>query len=324
MGFSQNKSFRLQHGLYLEERKGAASYKARASLKGVTPPPFFNTETNDYARAERLARSWFRRLTADGGPQSVRTVKEAADSFLDSLSSQVRKDYHTQKWSVLSRFFAAMDLDGVTTPVLKDFVKWRKRRAAEKEQTLVPHTLRKDFVTLRRILKHAAEEGWLDKVPLFPQLERVKPNPRPWLERDDWDALVRKGAQRIADATNPRTRLQREELLDFCRFMVLTCARVDEVRALRVRDCTVRERPQDRLIATQTWSGPGPFWKTELGYPGPYLELRIHGKTGIRKCVAKDAVETFQRIVARRNLGADDLLFQSHHRDGFRELLEAA
>src|SRR6266699_1282086 len=70
MGFAANKSFRLERGLYLEERKGAACYKARASIKGIQPPPFFNTETSDYATAERLARSWFKRLSADPTPDS--------------------------------------------------------------------------------------------------------------------------------------------------------------------------------------------------------------------------------------------------------------
>jgi len=38
---------------------------------------------------------------------------------------------------------------------------------------------------------------------------------------------------------------KREELLDFCEMMVWTAARVDEVRMIRVRDCTIKQPKKD-------------------------------------------------------------------------------
>jgi hypothetical protein len=55
-----------------------------------------------------------------------------------------------------------------------------------------------------------------------------------------------------------------------------------------------------------------------------YLEMRISGKTGLRVSVSTDALSLFQQIIKRKSLKADDLLFGTHHRDAFRELLEAS
>jgi hypothetical protein len=305
MAFTANRSFKLEKGLYLEERKGAANYKARASVKGSSF--FFNTETADYARAERLARSWFKRLVADGSnPSSTpRTVRQAAESFLADLTKPVTKRYHTAKWNAISDFFKAVDVDAVTTPLLKDFVRWRKQRAEQQKRSVKAHTIHKDFVTIRRILHHAVEEGWLDRMPVFPKQERIDANPRPWLDVDEWKTVQRVAKERIETAGNPRTKRQREELYDFCLMMVHSCARVDELRNLHVRDCAIKQ------------AGKLP--------QRPYLEMRIKGKTGYRKSIAwSGAVSAFERLVARRELKSDDLLFHEHHRDGFRELLDAA
>lgn len=304
MGFTAHRSFKLEKGLYLEERKGAACYKARASIKGESF--FTSTETTDFTRAERVARSWFRRLTAsnDGNSSEVRTMKEAAKSFLADLSKPVTKSYHTVKWNAISEFFRAVDLDAVTTPLLKEFIRWRKQRAQKLGRTLTAHTIHKDFVTIRRILHHAVEQGWLDKLPVFPKQERIEANPRPWLDIDEWHTLQSVAKERITSADNPRTHAQREELYDFCLLMVHSCARVDELRRLRVRDCVV---------------------KSLTGKKRPYLELRISGKTGFRKSIGwSGSVSAYERLVSRGNLKPDDLLFHEHHRDGFRELLIAA
>ena len=87
--------------------------------------------------------------------------------------------------------------------------------------------------------------------------------------------------------------------------MVHTGARVDEVRRLRVRDCVVRPNPKNPKRH--------------------YLELWIDGKTGRRKAIGwSGAASAYGRLVKRNDLKPEDLLFTEHHRDGFRELLEAA
>ena len=69
---------------------------------------------------------------------------------------------------------------------------------------------------------------------------------------------------------------------------------------------------------------------TERGKPikgglRPYLELRVVGKTGIRKAIAwQGAIAAFERQKMMFDLGPDDNLFSEHHRDSFRELLDEA
>jgi hypothetical protein len=160
MAFTSNRSFKLEKGLYLEERKGAANYKARASVKGRVF--FTNTETADFTRAERIARSWFRRVASENGngdgASAVHTMKEAANGFLADLDKLSKKTFYTIKWQAIRDFFQAVDVDAVNTPLLKDFIRWRKQRVEQTKRNVKTHTIHKDFVTIRRILHWAVEE----------------------------------------------------------------------------------------------------------------------------------------------------------------------
>lgn len=301
MSFTANRSFKVEKGLYLEERKNAANYRAVASIQGKRHST--NTETADFERAQRVAVSWFKRLVSDQGNPStqVHTVGEAAKGFLADLKKPSKKKFYTSRWNVICEYFKTVDVDAVNTPFLKEFLRWRRKMAPH---PLKENTLHKDFVTIRRILKHAVDEDWISALPKFPQLEKSEPNPRPWLDSDEWQTLQRVANERITQTENPRTKRQREDLLDFMLVMVHSCARVDEVRALRVQDCVVK-----RLE----------------GKKRPYLEMRVSGKRGQRKSIAwSGAVSAYERLVKRGALKPEDLLFPHHHRDGFRELLEVA
>jgi integrase len=313
--FSAFKSFKLTSGLHLEERPREKFLKARASLHGKSH--FFNTATTDFDRAERLARSWHARLTNDSvsGSRPSHTMHEAAKDFIKGIRKPVTREYHAKVWSAISDFFKAVDVDAIDTPLLKKFVRWRRG------QDVTESTVSKSLVTIRVILRHAVEEGWLDKLPVFPRLEKIETNPRPWLEASEWAGLLRTAEERIEDvAGNDRLFRQRSDLLDFCRLMVATCCRVDEMRGLRVRDVQVKVQG-----AGQSYSVDA---RTLQVLSSEYLEIHIHtGKHGERKTVTRttdNGVEAFRRLVKRNKLTPDDLLFSEHHRDGFRELLIAA
>ena len=305
MGYTENHSFKIQKGLYLDERKGAAFLKARSCIKGKIS--FTNTETTDFKRAERIALSWFRGLfNIQQGIGTSRLMGAAAESFLSSIQSINKRISHQQKWSNALQFFKFWDVQDVTPKVLNDYLKSRREAAAKDGRSLTASTLHKDLVTIRQVLKHAVLEGWLTTLPSpFPPVGAIKANPRPWLDPDEWVTLQRVAKEWITEiGQNPRSQQQREDLYDFCLLMVHSCARVDEVRKLRVRDCSVKQ------IATKK---------------RPYLEMRIKGKTGDRKSIGwSGAVSAYERIVKRRKLAPDDFLFHEHHRDGFRELLVAA
>ena len=304
--FTAYRAHKIRKGLSLEERRNALSFYARATLR--TKTHYLNTETRDFDRAVRIAESWFRRLdsNATNTAGSVRTAYELYLSNLERANKRSVYAWAQVQWSVIRSFFADVDCAGITTRTIKQFIECRQHDARKDGRTLKPSTLYKNLVAIRGILKAAQEEGWISQIPDFPSVGSIKPNPRPWLEPEEWQTLERVAKARIKEKDlNPRTKRQREELWDFCLMMVHTGARVDEVRRLRVRDCVVKPNPKNPKRQ--------------------YLELWIDGKTGRRKAIGwSGAVSAYGRLVKRNDLKPEDLLFTEHHRDGFRELLEAA
>lgn len=306
--FTAFRSIRLQKGLSLEERRNLRHYYARASVGGTQH--YLNTETADFARAERRAVSWFRRLRDDRveneGAGSIAAAYELYVARLKQEGKRTTIATAEDKWSLLHPHLRGLDLQDITTKWLRQLITRRQHAAKAQGRALARSTLHKDLIVLRGILAAALEEGWIDDIPAFPSLGKHQHNPRPWLEPHEWKHLQKVAKARIKEPNqNPRSKRQREELYDFCLFLVHTCCRVDEARRVTVGDCTIKSNPKNP--------------------EREYLELRIHGKTGLRKSVGwSGAVTAFRRQVQRRNLVTADTLFAEHHRDGFRELLTAA
>ena len=330
MAFAEFKSLKLEKGLSLEERPRATTYAAAARLNGKVHR--MNTETSDYDRASRVARSWFSRLKADYVPGSTErvTMHDAAKHFLrygvraaTPEKTAAKRKYHEAKWDAVGDFFRAMDVDAVTTPVLKSLQRWEKRAHVK------PITVRKYYVTIRLILRHAVEEGWLTTLPVFPRVGKVESNPRPWFEPDQWVQLQEEAIERIECAKDEagNHRHKRQDLLDFMRLMVATCMRVDELRSVRFCDVKiVRETSKVTYRGLELPPNVARHVKAQLD-TREYLEIALQrGKTGGRHVLtrlADSGVETFRALVERKKLKADDLLFTEHHRDAFRELLVA-
>ena len=308
--FSSFHSFRLEKGLYLEQRKGMRSYRARASIASRQFGK--NTDTSDFRRAELIARLWFRALKRSHDNEHSATlidtdtsVFRAARLYFNSLDNPSKRQNAEERWNGIRDFFRDMDVADVGSKVLRQFLDKRRDTAAKREKTLTASTLHKDLVVIRQILKAAVLEEWIPTVPMFPSVGRIPANPRPWLDQDEWLALRRKAKERIKEeGTDTRTKARREELYDFCLFLVHSCCRVDEARRIRVRDCVIKTRPPRKR---------------------PYLEMKVVGKTGPRLSIGwSGAAAAFKRQVTRFALQPDDLLFREHHRDSFRELLIAA
>ncbi len=316
MSFTAYQSFKLEKGLLLEERKGAKHYKVRGLLNGKYH--FKNTEETDYQKAKRVALSWFRSLerNSTGNPDSG-SMWDVAEGFLLSVDKPGKQKNYRVKWNKIRGFFTAMDVRDVTSKVLNDFVKTRKAQPTKSGGKISSHTVQKDLVTIRQILNWAALEMLIDTIPVFPSAGTIDKNPRPWLEPHEWQRLLYLAKQRISEPKlNPRTKEQRKELYDFMMMMVHSCARVDEIRAVRVGDCKVKELTEEERRQRSLQE------KVDIKH---YLDMRIKGKTGVRDAVAwSGAVTSYRRLVARGQLGPNDLLFKEHHRDGFRELLELA
>jgi hypothetical protein len=308
--FTAFRSFRLEKGLYLEQRKGMRSYRARASIQSQQFGK--NTDTADFRRAELIARSWFRALKRSEDNEHSASLDDrdtsmfrAARLYFNSLDKPSKRENAEERWNGIRDFFRDMDVVDVGSKALRQFLEKRRNAAAKRQKPLTASTLHKDLVVIRQILKAAVLEEWIPAVPMFPSVGRIPANPRPWLDQDEWKAFQRKAKERInEEGLDARTKARREELYDFCLFLVHSCCRVDEARRIRVRDCVVKTRPPRKR---------------------KYLEMRVVGKTGPRLSIGwSGAVAAFERQVARFALQPDDPLFREHHRDSFRELLVAA
>jgi integrase len=329
--FTEFKSFRLERGLSLEARPRATTYVAVGRVHGKVERE--NTETSDFDRAERKARSWFSRLKGDHIPGSRGhvTMHEAAKSYLRHIRAGTpertakRRDYHQKKWDTISSFFQAVDVDALDTPLLKKFMHAR--------HDVKPITLAKDFCTLRLIIRHSVEEGWRTSLPLFPRVGKLDSNPNPWFTHEQWQHLLDVAQKRVEDAMDEpgKHRHARMDIRNFIILQAATCMRVGELRSVRVRDVKIRRKSHipslDFEYATKRVSES----------PNEYLEIDLQqGKRGPRTVftrLAMSGVETFRALVDRKKLKPADLLFQSfdaRQDDGvnnsaaFKELLLAA
>ena len=101
-------------------------------------------------------------------------------------------------------------LSTVSTQTFKEFYTWRRRKDIKN------HTLHKDVVLIREVLKHALNNELLDHLPHVPPLKST---------------LTRRGLRNLngtdstafpldafKDAPNVRVRLEREDLHDFMVF----------------------------------------------------------------------------------------------------------
>jgi integrase len=177
---------------------------------------------------------------------------------------------------------------------------YASQRRATKGRTIKADTLHKDVIVVRQVLKHAMSEEQLDHLPMIPAPGKIEPDPPPPLTEAEWQHLCAVSRKRITEAPNVRTKQQRIDCDHFMRLLVASCARVDEIRGLRFRDCRYRlaeDGSSNILVATVT------------------------GKRGTRDVVAD--TDAFA-ILSERPGKPGDRIFPSHSRDAFRELLIAA
>jgi hypothetical protein len=286
--------------LYVYRRKDSRWYQAETFLDGRKRRATLKAE--ELTTAFKLAGEWYRkelRTSVEHQRQhpiaqmtTDPVIGELAPRYLSTLSGK-KLTYATWRWEPIQLYWRTIKLREIKPATFKDFYVWRRRRL----KSITAHTLHKDVVLIRQILKWAIEEELLERLPLIPKPGKIITNPRPWLTASEWEHLKAVSQERIKSAPNARTKQQRIDTDHFMRFMVASCARVDELRGLRFRDCRYR--------------------LSDSGKPD-VLMGRVTGKRGTRDLVADvDAVD----IISTREGKPGDLAFPEHHRDAFRELL---
>jgi integrase len=290
--------------LVVDLRTNSRFYQARTFLDGRLVQK--STKATQLPTAMKLAEDWYKRLLRSSVSfgmahpiarlTSDPTVAEVFSSHRSALSPK-KQAYADQKWAPIADYWKALQVRDVSAQTFREFYAWRRRKHVSN------HTIHKDVVLVRQVLKRAIEDGQLGALPIIPKVGEIAKNPRPWLTPSEWRLLLRTSDKRIREARhNRRLRQQRQDTHDLMLFLVHSMCRVGEVLSLRFRDCRMEKNSDgDKMLMCE-----------------------VSGKRGVRMVVALlGAASVYERRLKQAK-DTDALIFPEHHRDAFRELLEAA
>jgi integrase len=308
--------------LRLERRNGAPKIYASTYLQGKNIVK--TTGEITLSAATKIATDWYLELRdriRKGEHLHGRSFEEMATSFiahanrLREVSEGQRRNYQ-EKWNLLKEHFDGVRVTDVDTNFLLDLREKRSQAKGKKGIPVRAATLKKDMDFVRLVLRHAKSiEKVLDELPEFPSFRgqewEVVPNPRPFLDHEQWVKVRKLAKARLAEqGLNPRTQRQRQELYWFLLMCVGGALRVGEAYSLRWRDCA--------LITL------GDEGKTEAVH---FRVLGKHARGGQREdgYGMFGAVSAFKAMqIERASAQPDDKLFTEQHREGIKELFKLA
>src|SRR2546421_262561 len=153
--------------LTVQRRSNSKFYQAVTYLDGKMRQ--VSTKTTHLPTAFKLAEDWYKRQVrasvAFGRQHPVEqlttdpTMAELYGSYKAELEKP-QQAYASMKWGPIADFWRARTLSTVDTGTFKDFYGWRRRG-----KTIKNHTLHKDVVLLRQMLKHALNNELLKALP---------------------------------------------------------------------------------------------------------------------------------------------------------------
>lgn len=202
-------------GLMIEMATGRTTYRARANYRGSTG--YFNTATGCPTEARERALLWFETWQRKSRVACDRKDMAHAARLTASLyrpTEQAAKLDFLKRWNAIRGVCAIerMQPSEVTSKFLRSFAIARGDIAGS--------TAKKDWDTIRPILRMAAEEGWIDRVPTFPKVV-INKNPRMPFTRAEYAVL--------SERADPVLR-------DLMTFIVLGLFRPHEVLRITVAD----------------------------------------------------------------------------------------
>lgn len=294
--------------LFLDLRHDSRFYQARTFLDSRLQRS--STKTDNLKTAFKVGEDWYRsvcKTSVQFGRQhpidklaNDPLMSDAFTSYKGALQKASKVAEADKRWGPIAGFWRSLEVTTITSQTFLDFFKWRRRTS----KGIKPHTLHKDVTLIRQVLKFAVVNRHIKYVPVVPQiaLGDIDANPRPWLTHAEYDHLLKVSEQRINDAKgNSKLWQQRQDCHDQAVFMVHSMMRVDELLTLRIRDCRIEQNSLGEEI----------------------LLCEVEGKRGFRTVVTTTtAADIFKRRLEGKD--ASSLLFEEHHRDCFRELLDAA
>jgi hypothetical protein len=288
--------------LAIIRRNTSRFYHCRTYLDGRLVQ--HSLRTDKLTLALKLAEEWYLvQLRASRAKEKEHPHEQAELPILAELFQNYSAELTTvqmkeakMRWSPIQGFWGKVELPAIGPQTFKQFYVWRRKN----RKNISNHTLHKDVVLVRQMLKYAVEAGHIPALPSIPVPGKIEPNPRPWLTREEWETLCKHAEARIHDvAHDARLARQRQETYDIARFMVASMCRVKEWQRLTFAHCKV-----EQVGAQQT------------------LRMELQGKKGFRIGYASpDAVKIYER---RKGEEGKSKLFAQHHVRAFKKLLEDA
>ena len=301
--------------LHIFQRPGSPYYYYRWFSDGryVTR----TTKTDNLALAKSLAENeydshHFANRTQDG--KRLHTWYEGETQILKTLGLDSKRKSRTQtyqvKFSILRQFFSDIPIEHIKPKTIEDYVHWRKTQYTPQRRNFHKHsepsnkTILRDLDVLRKVLKHAVKEEWIEKLPQFPTLS-ITPRAGGWFTETEWKTLRDTAKHWIKESTTDKDRKEREYLYDFMMFMVHVGCRVDEAICVEYQDCVVAKNdPRFTYITIR----------------GGKLSYRMKPTRMVGMFGATDAIA--RRKSANPHHKPSDLIFPYSPRDLFVKLLK--
>jgi len=292
--------------LYVQQRDDSRFLQAVTYIDSVKRQKSMGTE--HLPTAFRLAEDWLKKLHRASAGETITSriinvpiMEELFKSWRKELSGK-KLGWADMKWGPIAAFWETKVVTEINASTFKEFYRWRRAQKTRFDEAPKNHTIHKDVILLRQILKYAIEEEHISVLPAVPKIGRIQDNPRPLLTAQEWEHLRKMSEERIHTSDNHRLMEQRIDLDDQMMWMVATMMRVGEMLAVRFRDCRIEKNAQGVKI----------------------LLCDVKGKRGMRIVVGRGAAS---KIYTRRKAKYEDpsaLIFPVHHHEALTELLKAA
>ena len=79
------------------------------------------------------------------------------------------------KWSTIENFWRTIEVGDVTAQTFRDFYRWRRSRKTPAGTVIKNHSLHKDMMVIRQVLKYTIEERRIDTLPPIPRVGKSTP-----------------------------------------------------------------------------------------------------------------------------------------------------
>jgi integrase len=282
------------------------------------------TDCDDLEAAKIAAQRWFFLKQAEmaGGAVPVpkaKTFAAAAEKALEAYRARAWRGERSKAYVAgIEKLLKAHILPFMGKVLLSEVnqgVWYQFRQRMLSQRAYARSTIHQFKMAIRAVLVEAYKRGELKQIPELKDdtVTARQATPRTWFEPREYARLCLYARRNTKVHEKTRWRDSARELYDYIVFVANTGLRVGEARNVRFSDVTILE---DKNV----------IWR---GLPRKYLLIRnINGKRGMGECKSYyGAVAPFLRLVERRGMSqtwqtSGEPLFQGHHRDMFKALLE--